>query len=316
MSNDQDIKSEGSAATGSATYVHRTLTSSFDGSEQPIRYWKAPGVGRPAMVYLHSWSTDYLMDPGAWFGECVQRGWHFIMPNFRGPNNKPEACASEAARADVLDAATFALDELGCDPTRLYLAGGSGGAHMTLVMAGYHPDRFSAASSWCGLSDVAGFYHHHNINNNPTRYAKMVIACMGGAPGESAAADAEYRARSPKYNLENARELPIDFSHGVRDGKPAGLVPGRQTIDGFNVLARAFGVPEVTEKEIQELWVDEKLSNPKPGDTDPDPEYQGRAIYLRRFAGPSRLTMFDGGHHAVAFAGCQWLGRFARPVKR
>ncbi len=316
MSSDQDITALGTKAGQDIQYTYRTLTSSYDQTQQPIRYWQAPGTNRPVLVFLHSWSTDYKMNPGAWLGEAVNRGWSFVMPEFRGPNTNPDACASAPARADVLDAATFALDELKCDPTRVYLAGGSGGAHMSLVMAGYHPDRFTAVSAWCGLSDVATFYHHHNPQGVPSRYAQMVVACVGGVPGQSEVAERELRARSPRYHLHNAKDLPIDFCHGVKDGKPVGLVPGRQTIDGYNIIARIHGEPEVTEQEIEDLWVREKLTNPKPGDTDPDPDYQGTAILLRRHAGPSRLTIFGAGHDSIAFAGCAWLERFSKAVAR
>ncbi len=320
MGVDGDIQNVGSGA-GGAAFTAWPLKSSFDGTQQPMRYWQASEggkvlEGRPALVFLHSWSTDWQMDPGGWFGECVSRKWSIIMPDFRGPNNNPMACASEASRADVLDAAEFALDELQCDPTRLYLAGGSGGAYMAMVMAGHAPRAFTAMSAWCGVSDVGAFYEHHNPEGVPTRYAKMVIQCMGGAPGESAAADREYRYRSPIHHLQAAKDLPFDFSHGVRDGKPLGRgVACRQTVEGFNVVARANGASEVTEEEMRELWAHEKLLKPRAGDTDEDAEY-GRAIYVRRHAGSSRLTIFDGGHDGLAYAGCQWLSRFARKVER
>jgi pimeloyl-ACP methyl ester carboxylesterase len=321
MGVDADIKNVGTDAAG-AVFTAHPLKSSFDGVMQPMRYWQAAEggkalEGRPAVVFLHSWSTDWQMDPGGWFGECVARKWSMVMPDFRGPNNNPMACASAASRADVLDAADFALDVLKCDPTRVYLAGGSGGAYMAMVMAGHAPRRFTAMSAWCGVSDVGAFYDHHNPGGVPTRYAKMVIQCMGGAPGESAAADKEYWYRSPKHHLQAARDLPFEFAHGVRDGKPEGRgVVCRQTIDGFNVVARANGAPEVTEAEMAELWNHERLLNPKAGDTDVDGEYEGRAILMRRHAGASRLTIFDGGHDGLAYAGCQFLSRFAHAVER
>jgi hypothetical protein len=33
---------------------------------------------------------------------------------------------------------------------------------------------------------------------------------------------------------------------------------------------------------------------------------------MRRFAGPSRLTIFQGGHEAIAKAGLNWLEKHTR----
>src|SRR5690606_18677774 len=110
-------------------------------------------------------------------------------------------------------------------------------------------------------------------------------------------------------------DLPIDFSHGIRDGQRVGSgVPCRQTIEGFNVIANTWGTSPVTEEEISQLGTHERLLNPQPQDIAADPEY-GRQIHLRRHAGPSRLTIFDGGHEGLPFAGCQFLARFARQVE-
>ena len=79
-----------------------------------------------------------MQDHSEWLREAVNRQWVFIEPNFRGVNDHSEACGSTLARQDVLDAIDWAL-ELGiADRERIYLAGVSGGGHMTMMMAAFH----------------------------------------------------------------------------------------------------------------------------------------------------------------------------------
>jgi pimeloyl-ACP methyl ester carboxylesterase len=312
---DADIKHSAIPATLSADFTHTTLKSSFDASQQPIRYWAAPAKNRPVLIFLHSWSADLNMNPGAWFSQAVQRGWSFVMPNFRGPNNTPEACASPAAIQDVIDATDFALDSLHADPARVYVAGGSGGAHMTMVMAAAHPHRFTAAAEYCGISDLTAWYNHHARDGIVKNYAQMIALSVGGAPGSSKEVDAQLRARSPLFHIQNAKDLPIDFCHGILDGQ-TGSVPFRHSVDAFNVIARAHNAPEVTEDEIQEAWDHHHLLKPSEEDVAYDPEFETRAIHVRRHAGPSRLTLFQGGHDGLPHAGCQWLARFTKQTTR
>ncbi len=80
----------------------------------------------------------------------MSRGWAFVEPNFRGVNDHPEACGSALARQDILDSIDWIQTQRPIDSQRIYLAGISGGGHMTMLMVAWHPDRFSAASAWVG----------------------------------------------------------------------------------------------------------------------------------------------------------------------
>lgn len=93
-------------------------------------------------VFLHSWSSDYTQDNEKWLRACAERGWIWLHPNFRGINQSPQACGSKFARQDILDAIDHACTLWQVDRERIYLAGVSGGGHMSLLMAGHHPDRF------------------------------------------------------------------------------------------------------------------------------------------------------------------------------
>lgn len=61
------------------------------------------------MVGLHTWSYNRFNQLSAMLPLCRERGWALLLPEFRGPNlkNNPrvrQACASEVARRDILDA--------------------------------------------------------------------------------------------------------------------------------------------------------------------------------------------------------------------
>ena len=293
--------------------IETSIPSTLGASAQPLRYW-APeipaGDKRPLLVLLHTWSGDYRQDRSDWQSEAVARGWIYVQPNFRGSNQHPDACGSALARQDVIDALDWALTTFPVDTSRIYLAGVSGGGHMTMLMAGYAPERFSAASAWVGISDLKSWYQFHCKGGVPANYAQMIAKSCGGAPGTSPAVDAQYLERSPITVIERATDLPLDLNAGVNDGH-TGSVPVEHTLRAFNKIAAAQQLATVSEDEIQQLWKERRLASPQPGDLDDDPLY-GRAIYLRRTAGKARATIFEGGHEAIPSAACEWLSRQQR----
>lgn len=284
------------------------VPSSVDQTDQPLRMWaptRAKEKPTALFVMLHTWSGDYRQDRSEWLREAAARDWIFVQPNFRGPNRHPEACGSARARADVLDAIDWAVANYQVDTERVYLAGVSGGGHMAMLLAAYHPERFSAVSAWVGISNLTDWYEFHTRDGKLGNYAKMIAASCGGAPGTDAGVDVEYYRRSPIHFLQYAAGLPLDLNAGVTDGK-SGSVPMHHTLRAFNVLARAVQAPEVSDEEMQQLWSDERLRSPHPADIAEDPLY-GREIRLRRFAGATRVTIFDGGHEGIPAAGVAWL---------
>jgi poly(3-hydroxybutyrate) depolymerase len=292
------------------------VTSTLDGTRQPARLW-APETAktepRPLLVQLHSWSGDFTQDRSDWLREAVRREWICLQPDFRGRNDHPEACGSRLARQDILDAIDWVSGRFTVDDSRIYLAGVSGGGHMTMLMAGYHADRFSAVSAWVGISDLADWHRFHVKDGVPQNYARMIALCCGGAPGASAEVDAEYRARSPLTVLHQVGDLHVDLNAGVKDGK-TGSVPIHHSLRAFNAIAGAGGHPLIAEVEMDELWRTERLAKAGPRDTEEDPTY-GRAIRLRRRAGNARVTIFDGGHEGLTAAACAWLAQKSRPTK-
>ncbi|MBW3599878.1 MAG: prolyl oligopeptidase family serine peptidase, partial [Planctomycetes bacterium] len=208
----------------------------------------------------------------------------------------------------ILDAVEWAMEHYPVDRRRIYLTGTSGGGHMTMLMAGTHPEIWAAASGWVGISDLAAWHELHRDD----RYGQMLRACCGGAPGDCADIDAEYRRRSPLTHLHRAAGLPLDLAAGVHDGHE-GSVPVAHSLRAFNVIAQAAGAAPVSDDEIAQISRRSgRLENPRDGDELFDPIF-GRNVYLRRTAGPCRVSIFEGGHECLPEAAIEWLSRHRKP---
>lgn len=289
-----------------------SIKSTVDGTDQPCYVilpdgFDVTGEPVPLLVSLHTWSGNVEQRNLPLEQLADQRGWIYLFPHFRGPNSNPDACGSVKAQQDILDAVVWAQAKYPVDPKRIYLTGVSGGGYMTMLMVGCHPDIWSAASAWVGISDLAAWHERHA----KSRYGAMVRESCGGAPGDSEAVDRQYRERSPITHLHRAKDVPLEIAAGIHDGHK-GSVPIRHSLEAFNAIARAAGATPVSEEEIVQLSrKDGRLDNPLPSDLVEDPTL-GRKIYLRRRAGPVRVTIFEGGHEGIAAAAIAWLERHAK----
>lgn len=284
------------------------VVSSKDQSTQPSRIRlpdsTPPPRGFPLVVVLHSWSSDYKQDSPELEKLFLDKGWAILMPNFRGPNQNPAACASELAIQDVLDAIEMARREFTINKEITFLSGVSGGGHMAMMMAATYPDKWTAVSAWVGISDLKAW--HEFQSNSGGRYASMIEKVCEGKPGDSKQVDRVYRERSPIHILKSAREVPIDIAAGIKDGFE-GSVPIAHSILAFNQIAAANGDQQVTPEEIQQLSKpDGRLAKPTAPDQIED-EIFARAIYLRRTSCKSRLTIFEGGHEQLPKPTVAWF---------
>ena len=288
-----------------------TITSSADGSPQPAIFWMPPGAaaqesgpGVPLVVFLHSWSTD-LMTSGPALQQSQSRGWIFVGPNFRGPNNQPEACASDLAVQDVLDSVEYARQRARVDEERVYLVGSSGGGFMALLMAARAPHIWDRVSAWVPITDLAAWHAFSRQQGN--QYAGMMEACFGGPP-DTPERVAEYSRRSPLFSLDRAKGIPIAIDSGLRDGHDGASVPLNHTLKAFNELAKANRHNDriFSDEEIQTLTQEARIPEHLAGEKE---EEAGRAqaVLFRRYAGPVRLTVFDGGHSVDMPAAFRWL---------
>lgn len=283
------------------------VTSTKDGTPQKVVYYQPDSAAKdlagptvPLLVFLHTWSGSIEQAP-ALSGLAKQLGWVMIAPAFRGPNNRPEACASDLASQDIIDAVEYAKAHARIDTDRIYLVGSSGGGHMSLVMASRTPDLWAAVSAWVPISDLTAWHAESTARKN--NYAKMIEQCCGGKPGP--ATEAEYRHRSPLFHLAAAKGVLLDINTGIHDGH-TGSVPVSHSLRAFNVLAAPD--KQVSTEDIDFMVREQKIPASLAAETQIDPERQ-KATLFRRASGNARVTVFEGGHDSEPTAALEWLSR-------
>jgi len=287
------------------------IRSSYDSTVQPALF-RAPEQSEkpaPLLVVLHTWSGDYLQQSSLpYLEQAGERGWVFIHPDFRGPNNNPQATGSPAAVSDILDAVAWAKSNSPVDTSRIYLVGTSGGGHMALLTAGSRPQLWAGVSAWVPITDLARWYDE--CLERQLKYAAEIVASCGGPPDQSEEIRSRYERRSPVSVLADAAGVAVEICAGIHDGH-TGSVPVGHTLRGFNILADANGYGEKQLAEQQIEWFDREESVPAElaAEREDDPDYGEKAVLFRRTAGPSRVTIFAGGHEGIAQAAVNWLAR-------
>lgn len=283
-----------------------TIPSTRDGSFQSFHMWFPENAeGKvPLLVALHSWSTDFnAKNPLArLLSECKKRSWAFVAPNYRGPNSTPEACGSQFAVQDVLDAAAWMKVNYPVDSGRVFVVGASGGGHMALLLSGLIGKRmFAAAAAFCPITDLSRW--HANSMLRGGHYARMMEKACGGSPKEK---PLEYAMRSPLSHLKADPYFPVMIATGIHDGHK-GSVPVGHSIRVYNALAAEMD--RISETDI--AFIEETRSVPERLKfSGSDPFYsEKRRIHLRRTSGSVQLTIFEGGHEGNFPAALDFFSR-------
>ena len=311
-------------ASAAASAVSETelveVRSTADGIMQPCWFW-APEKSKtkpvPLVVGLHTWSLDVHRDKHfqSLQREARRLGWALVGPNFRGPNSTPQACGSDLAVQDIVDAVEYAKSAVKIDSSRIYIIGGSGGGHMTLLMVGRHPEMFAGAAAFCPIADLSR-WHGESLEKHPgrgARYARMMEAACGGSPADK---KDEYAHRSPLTWLRRAKEVgvPVYVATGIHDGW-TGSVPVGHAIRAFNALCNP--VDAVSEEDIRFIEAEQAIPESLKSESVVDPFYPAKmVVHFRRTSGNVRLTLFEGGHAMNFPAGLDFLSRQrkGRPV--
>lgn len=298
------------AVGGAAALAAAPLPASFqmmkcpaaDGRTQPALVRFSPAAeARPLIVVLHTWSAG-AANGGNYAGPAEEYDFHMIAPDFCGSNavGNPLSMGSDTAVADIVAAVAWMKSKVKVDPERVYLLGGSGGGHMALLMAGRHPELWTAVSAWCPISDLAAWCRHHRGRG----YGKQIIDNLKGDPRTDPAAAREAAKRSPITCLAAAKTVPLDIATGIHDGHK-GSVPVSQTLNAFNAVAA--DKDRIPDADIELMTKEERApAGPAP---DPDPGYGPRRIHFRRVSGNVRVTVFEGGHNILTGYGFAWLSR-------
>lgn len=280
--------------------------SSGDDSLQPALFF-APEVSepRPLLVGLHTWSGNYRQKSSVPYAEwCIEEGWVFIHPNFRGPNLRPEACGSELVVADILSAVDYAKSKAAIDESRIYLAGASGGGYASLLMAGRAPEIWAGVSAWVPINDLQTWYSQSLERN--LKYADHIMQAAGGIPFPGTPAEKQCRRRSAATWLPRARSVRLDINAGIHDGH-TGSVPVSHSLNAFNLVADTHD--RISPEEIDFIVKQRKVPESLTDQVEKDELYGGRPVLFRRYSRHARVTLFEGGHEIIPEAALNWLKR-------
>lgn len=274
-----------------------------DNSQQPALFYRPPtDAKRPLLVALHTWSYGYRQSEPAYAHWCLQNGWYFIHPHFRGPNRTPAALGSDLVVQDIVSAVRHMTKTCPVDTRRIYLVGVSGGGHAALLMAGRRPDIWAGVSAWCGLADIRRWWEEKTGNGS---YARQIEQACGGRPDTNPEAAEECVRRSPLTYLRNAGFVNLDINAGVKDGR-SGSVPFAHSLYAFNAVAR--NEDRIDASDIEQFYREMKVPNHIAKDV-ADPLYGKYRPLFRKCSGNVRVTIFDGGHEIVYPAALNWLAQ-------
>ncbi len=286
--------------------------SSADQSKQPALFY-SPDAEEPCplLVGLNTWSSDYRNGYDIPYAKwCVEQGWAFIHPDFRGPNRRPKACGSEFMVKDISSAVEWVAKQRSIDRNRVYLVGTSGGGHAALLLAGRLPELWAGVSAWVGISDLSAW--HGECKKAKRKYWHDIEASCGGPPGKSPAVDREYSRRSPLTWLGDYRGPALDINAGIHDGH-TGSVPISQSLLAFNRIAEKKD--RVAAADILAMTKTAKVPKHLQRELK-DPAYGKKRPLFRALSKNARVTIFDGGHEIVTAAAFGWLSKQRRPASK
>ena len=276
-------------------FIPVKIKSSADGKIQNAVFFKSfQTKPQPLIISLHSWSGDYLQeDPLA--NEVALRGWNYIHPDFRGPNNNTEACGSKLVISDLEDAIRFAIENGNVDTAEVHLIGVSGGGYATLLAfmkINYPVKSFNA---WASISNLEDWYWESKGRN--AKYATDLeqLAMQGNKMNWK-----ELDSRSPiklPFPAAKRKNTWLNIYAGVHDGY-TGSVPISHSVNIFNELLQKMH-PEQINKSVNDsilLSLLCKRMNPFP---DTLLELGGRKIHLIRELPGLSLSIFEGGHEMI-----------------
>ncbi|WP_252446329.1 S9 family peptidase [Pseudonocardia humida] len=175
----------------------------------------------PTVVLLHGgpWYRDsWGYDPEVQL--LANRGYAVLQVNFRGSTGYGKAHTQAAIgqfagrmHDDVIDALDWAIAHGWTDRDRVAIYGSSYGGYAALVGAAFTPDRFAAAISYTGMSDLVDVIR--SVVPFARRAAVNTFGRYLGDPDDPAQA-ADLLARSPISRVDHIT-APVLLVHGAND---------------------------------------------------------------------------------------------------
>lgn len=179
----------------------------------------------PTVLLVHGgiWYRDsWCYDPEVQL--LANRGYAVLQVDYRGSTGYGKAHTQAAIgqfagrmHDDLIDALDWAVAQGYTDPDRVAIYGCSAGGYAALVGAAFTPDRFAAAVSYTGMSDLVDLvesvvpFARRAVENSYLRYI--------GDPDDPAQR-ADMLARSPVSRVDDIT-APVLLIHGANDVRVA-----------------------------------------------------------------------------------------------
>lgn len=288
-------------------FVEVDIPSSVDGVNQKAYVYKSRSSKcQLLIVSLHTWSGNYIQkDPLV--DEIVARDWNYIHPNFRGPNNHPDAMGSPLVISDIEDAIRFAVEYTKANPQEVHIVGVSGGGYATLLSYMNIVYPVKSFSAWASISDIEDWYWE-SVGRGQ-KYAKDILKSISAKevfnPEEAA-------RRSPLKHIfpsEKRKDSDLYIYAGIHDGYK-GSVPITHSINIYNRLvsdikygtynADSIALKSITDKDlVSQTEIISLLSKRIQPYCEKKQSLYGRNIYLSRDFNRIHLTIFEGKHEQI-----------------
>jgi len=278
-----------------------SVRSSADNEWQKLYAYRSSANSRqPLIVSLHQWSSGYAELSNSLAEETKQKNWNYIHPDFRGPNNRPEATGSDLAINDIDDAIDWAIKNLNVDISKIYVVGASGGGYATLCCYGKLKHEVASFTAWVPISDLGAWYYESLVRNK--KYADNILASTHSTPDKLN--EDEIKKRSPIYYTIPKKRLdtiPITILAGVHDGHDKYSVPVTQSLLFYNKLLQDKGVKNkaafVSQEDIIMLLSQQRYPVK-------DSSYiSDRLILYQKNYQNIHLIIFEGGHEMLNSVG-------------
>ncbi|MDR1672275.1 MAG: GDSL-type esterase/lipase family protein [Bacteroidales bacterium] len=276
-----------------AEFKEVDIKSSADGTTQKaMLYRSTKGAGQPLIVSLHTWSGNYTQTNPLTM-EILIRDYNFIQPDFRGPNNRPEACGSDLVIADIEDAIAYAIEKTDADKSQVHIVGASGGGYASFLcyMKLQYPVR--SFSAWMPISDLEAWYWE-SVGRRQ-RYSDDILKSTSpdGTPDF-----VEMRKRSPLHLPYPAHRKgsSLYIYTGIHDGY-TGSVPVTHSINMYNKIVYEKYPADKHNFVPQEDVVKMLAMRVFPGA--PQATVGNRHIHYHKRTGDVELTIFEGTHEQL-----------------
>jgi len=279
------------------------IVSSADHTIQPAYFSQAKSdYPRPLVVRLHQWSSDYTKVDGV-AQLCIDDDYNYIYPDFRGPNNRPEACGSNLVIRDIEDAIDYAISHANVDTTNIHIIGGSGGGYATLLCYMKIRHHIKTFTAWASITNLVDYYYEcAGRREKYGKYMNDLERVTSGLPENGFIPyfnQAEAVKRSPVFMdtpIAQRKNSKLFIYAGIHDGCLGGDVPFTHSLKFFNKIVSDFDY-----SDQKTFFSTDEMLRIMDWQTTGTPVFKDHLSVLiqRHYLDKVQITLFEGGHEMI-----------------